>query len=129
MLGKKTGGRQKGTTNRIMGSVAEMLVARNCNPFEVLADIALGSLQCNVCRLAGRTPVHLKGGKVTDRQCQSCDGRGWEKLSPAERARASETLCKYLQPTLQAVQHSGSIATVDLAAIMRERYGKREITE
>ncbi len=103
--GRKTGGRAKGVKNKLTGSVAEMLAARNCNPFETLADISEGSLMCSDCRRTGVTPV--RGAKPHLRECQSCKGDGWEKVSPAERERASATLCKYVKPQLQAMQVSG----------------------
>ncbi len=104
-IGRKTGGRVKGSLNKINRSVADMLAARGCNPFETLADISEGSLMCSDCRRAGVTPV--RGKKPHLRECQSCKGDGWEKISPAERERASSTLCKYVKPQLQAMQVSG----------------------
>ncbi len=108
MVGKKTGGRTKGTPNRINSSVAEMLAARNCNPFEVLADIAMGNLECNRCRGKGKTKFQPGNSENPGiRECQSCWSSGKEHITPAEKARASEVLSKYLKPQLQAMQVSG----------------------
>ncbi len=108
-LGAKTGGRVKGSTNKTKGSIALKLAGWKCDPFHVLAQIALGDLPCNVCRGKGKTRYQAAsdGDRTFERVCQSCYGSKWERISPAERAKASSDLAKYIQPTLASMQVSG----------------------
>jgi hypothetical protein len=44
---------------------------------------------------------------MTDRVCQSCNGTGYEAVSPETRCRAASELASYIAPKLKAIEHSG----------------------
>ncbi len=58
-LGRKTGGRQKGTPNKRTAEIAELLSALNCNPIEGMVQIAMD--QSNPAELRGRMFAELAG--------------------------------------------------------------------
>ncbi len=105
----RVGGREKGKKPKI-ASVREYLESAGFNPFEVLMEIALGNLPCNVCRGKGKTRYQAGTGreKTFERTCQSCYGSGFERISPADRARASSELAKYVQPQMKQIDVQGA---------------------
>lgn len=118
-------GRPKGVPNKRSGAkvACETL---GVNPFEYMALVVKGDLPCNVCRQRLKTRVAASGHAAGHlRNCQSCKGDGWEKLSPDFRGRMAEALGRYLEPQLAAIQHSGEVGMPDLAAILRRRFDKR----
>ncbi len=122
--GERRGGRQKGTSFKMQARAA--CESLGVDPFQYQALVVKGDVPCNVCRQRGVTRVKASiHVKEHNRNCQSCKGDGWEKLSPETRLKAAESLCKYLEPQLQAVALSGSIGTPDLAVILRERFSRR----
>jgi DnaJ-class molecular chaperone len=105
---KKTGGKKKGV-KPVIQSVREFLAERGSNPFETLDDIRRGELTCNVCRGKKKTRYQPgQGDKTFERTCQSCYGSGFERINPADRARAAGELAKYCQPQLKAIEVSGN---------------------
>lgn len=81
-----------------------------CNPFEILDQIARGELPCNVCRGSGKTKYQPSHGDevVFERRCQSCYGSGKEKIGPRDRGWAAAELASYLAPKLKAVEVTGA---------------------
>jgi len=71
-------GRPKGAKNKIRFDVAEILKEQGCNPFVVLAQLALGNADYN------------RGNAVT----------GYL------RKDAAAELCQYVAPKLKSVEHS-----------------------
>ncbi len=107
--GKKTGGRQKGSGNKHTATLRERIARFNCDPFEVLADIANGNLDCGVCLGAGKTRYQAAadGDRTFERVCQSCYGSKRERISPAERGKAAAELAQYIEAKRKAVEHTG----------------------
>ncbi len=107
-LGRKTGGRQKGVGNKRL-PLRELCEKWEADPFEFMAKAIAGKLECNVCRQRLVTRVR---GSVHSREhfrdCQSCKGDGWEKLSPEFRGRMAEALASYLEPKMQSIAHTGA---------------------
>ena len=123
-------GRPPGSQNKIRKTIVDKLAGWRCDPFKILRDIALGNVPCGVCRGKGHTKFQpscdgVKGGG--ERVCQSCWGSKMEKVSPAERSKAASELAQYIAPKQRAVEISGSLSVPDLAAVLRERYSKREL--
>lgn len=129
-LGKKTGGRIKGSVNKSTGKLVERLRTWGCDPFQVLADIARGELLCGVCRGEGKTRFQPHGARRPGiRPCQSCWGSGKERISPSERGKAAAELAGYIEAKRKAVEHSMEDGTLQgLADILRARRAKREIS-
>jgi len=68
-------GRPKGSKNRIIYDIAEILQRKKCNPFEILSDIAMGTVE------------------------------GYPKLVGIQaRREAASDLCQYLLPKLKSVE-------------------------
>lgn len=110
--GERRGGRKKGTPNKHT-TAAAACESLGVNPFEFMAMVVKGDVPCNVCRQRLKTRVRGEHGKTYDRQCQSCKGDGWEKLSPDFRGKMAAELAGFLEPKKKAVEHSG----VDGAAL------------
>lgn len=111
--GERRGGRKAGTPNKLTNGLKERLASWDCDPFQVLANIARGELQCGVCRGEGRTKFQpggqAKGSRAPGvRICQSCWGSGLERISPAERGKAAAELCQYVEAKRKAIEHTGA---------------------
>lgn len=100
--GRKAGSKGKRATAR------EACDNLGVNPFEYMALVVKGDVPCNVCRqrLVTRVKASRHAGEH-ERNCQSCKGDGWEKLSPDFRGRMAEALGRYLEPQMQSIQHTG----------------------
>lgn len=100
-------GRPKGALNKRRGA-REACESLGVNPFEYMALVVKGDVPCNVCRQHLKTTVRAsRHGREHERNCQSCKGDGWEKLSPDFRGRMAEALGRYLEPQMQSIQHTG----------------------
>ncbi len=100
-------GRPKGSLNKRRGA-REACEAIGVDVFQYMAMVVKGDVPCNVCRQRLKTKVLRKDvNTVHMRDCQSCKGDGWEKLSPETRLRAAEGMGRWLEPQLQAMQVSG----------------------
>lgn len=103
-----------------------MLDRLGADPFEGMAKIALGDVQCNLCRGTLLSPVLLPEGEhssecaksdgeenecscegITKRRCQSCKGTGRELVSPELRGKMYAELANYDRPKLKAIEHTG----------------------
>jgi hypothetical protein len=123
--GKKTGGRRKGSIPIDRKTVQEILSRLGVDPFEGMAKIALGDVQCNRCLGKLVSPVQLPDGEhsaecsshedpenscdcegITLRKCQSCKGTGRELVSPELRGKMYAELANYDRPKLRAIEHS-----------------------
>lgn len=136
-------------SKRKKADLAARLATRKCDPVMGMVSIALGELICNVCRgklkskyklptgahtvdcakglnravKDKREPICACGG-IGERLCESCYGTGYEIVSPELRGKMYAELAGYLHAKLKAIEHSGEVGMVDLAAILRERYEK-----
>jgi len=126
-FGKKTGGRQKGTPNKASLGIQERLQAMgvSCDPFYVLAIVANGTVPCGVCFGKGKTKFQPSNGQSGERVCQSCWGSKREQVSVKDRTSAAGELASYYEAKRKAIELSGSVGAPDLAAVLRERYEKR----
>ena len=107
--GTRIGGRQKGTPNKISGTIKYRLQQLGCDPIRFLAKVVNNDVQCGVCRGTGITafqPQH--GDEPGKRLCQSCWGSKLERLSPKERAWAAGELLQYCESKLKQVDHTSS---------------------
>lgn len=136
-MGKRLGGRAKGTPNKVTATVSEILERLKLNPIEGMAHIAQNRVECGVCRGEGKTRYKLgefehtpecwaelrkQGAKkpkeyghapcgcehIGIRTCQSCYGTLHESISPDLRGRMYAELSKYLHPQLKAIEVSGA---------------------
>src|SRR5689334_10116780 len=105
-LGRKTGGRRRGTPNRRTGEVAERLAALGCDPIEGMARIAMGDVPCPACDGSG-----MGGGNHGEpaEPCPACQGRGKELVRADLRARMLAELAGYVYPKHKAVEFDGSV--------------------
>ncbi len=116
----------RGTDN-----IRALIRKRKLNPFDGLCQVIDGSLPCGECRATGRA-LYRDDGVVVEDVCRSCHGACLERHIPVElRLKAASELCRYLEPQLKAVEHSGSIDNVNisLAAILDVRLAMRERKE
>lgn len=102
----RVGGRQKGLASKIQ-SVRDRMAAVGFDPFDVLRLVALGELPCGVCFGKGKSKYQA-GTSQKERKCLSCYGSGKERVSPAERSRAADSLAKYCEPQLKQIEVQGS---------------------
>ncbi len=105
----RLGGRQKGTPNKISGTIRERLERLGCDPITYLAKTVNNQVECGKCRGMGKTrfqPTH--GEEPGVRICQSCWGRKLEQISPKERAWAAGELLQYCESKLKQVDHTSS---------------------
>ncbi len=119
-------GRPKGSPNKRTAEVQEILAELNCDPVRGAALIALGDVPCRVCRGKGKTQFQpQQGNEPGVRTCQSCWGSKKELISPELSGKMYTELLKYIHAQRKAIEHSGNIGQPDLAAVLRERYAKR----
>lgn len=101
-------GRPKGSLGN-RGKAQAACDALGVDPFAYMAMAVKGDIPCNVCRQRMKTRVKRKDTGLThERECQSCKGDGWEKLSPDFRGRMAESLAAYLQPKLASTALTGA---------------------
>lgn len=107
--GKKTGGRKKGSLNKLtlaLGRQSDPLVSKANERIQQILD---GKLPCSVCRGKGRTPYQPAKGesKLLDRTCQSCYGSKLEQLAPELIAKVALEVREYGYPKRKAIEVSG----------------------
>src|SRR3954451_15984279 len=100
-VGRKTGGRRRGTPNRRTGEVAERLAALGCDPIELMAAIAMGDVPCPACDGSGEFAGSRGGPAET---CEACHGRGKELIRAELRAKMLAELAGYVYPKRRAVE-------------------------
>lgn len=86
--GRKTGGRQKGTPNKLKSGPNEALERLNCKPEEFLAFTMMNTLPCAHCTLSTRG------------ECETCSGTGYEKVPLQTRVNAAKDLMPFIHPKL-----------------------------
>jgi len=91
-----------------------------------LGEAAKGQLPCGTCHATGKTPYLKEDGTMGERVCQSCGGTLLERVTTKERLFAMAERMKYKQPQLRAVEHSGSVASVDFNAMTPEQLAAME---
>lgn len=149
MAGNAGKGRVKGVPNKKTQDIAEKLARLGCDSILGMATIAMNNLPCGVCRSTGITRYKLpepedcncdpqpKGQLCPDclgsglkdwgeRVCQSCWGTLFEACSPELRGKMYSDLAQYEHAKRKAIELSGSVGMPDLAAVLRERYEKRQ---
>ena len=127
-------GRPKGSKNRNLSEVSEILARLNCNPFEGMAFIAEGDVPCGVCKGKGRTKFqpHQGSDDPGERICQSCWGSKKEKISPQLRGEMYKALAKYVKPELKAIEVTGAdggAIEMSIAETLRSRYKQRSLAD
>ena len=123
-LGRKTGGRKKGSVNRFKRlreqcKIEELPIEKGVIFAEMVLD---GKVPCGVCHGKGKTKYQPRRKKIdgmwvdtvseseerdpklAERTCQSCYGSGLERLSPAERLRAALELIEYGYAKKKAIE-------------------------
>lgn len=103
-------GRPKGSVNKATVEVQEILRRAGCNPFEIMAQIAMGTLECRPCGGSGQVNTAesweaLKAG-ISLGLCKACNGTGEEIVSSELRGRMASDLAQYVAPKRKAVEHS-----------------------
>lgn len=127
-LGKKTGGKVKGSKNRITKLKEKLAGGLPIEKGVAFAELVLdGKVPCGVCHGKGKTKFQPRRKKVDglwvdgvadmedneiapklgERTCQSCYGSGLERLSPGERLRAALDLIEYGYAKKKAIEVSG----------------------
>jgi len=102
--GERRGGRKAGTPNSKTLEAITILKQRNCDPLDILSQIALGNkIKCGV--------------SVEDKVFEV-------DLIPSldQRKDAAKELCQYVYPKRKAVEHSGEVDTGLTVQIVK--YGK-----
>ncbi len=107
MKGLKTGGRVAGVPNKTPFDAYTACHKYNCNPFQIMAQVALGDLPCNVCLGTGRTK-YMTNGEIHERTCESCYGSLKEHVSPETRNKAAAELAQYLASKRKQVDLTNS---------------------
>jgi hypothetical protein len=95
-MGKRLGGRQKGTPNKIKADLRAIAKKMGIDPFEVLLLFASGNWK--------------KLGYDKERYISGMNEYGvFEKwtIDPAVRAKAAAEAAQYLFPKLKAIEHTG----------------------
>lgn len=127
-LGRKTGGRVKGSVNRTTKLKNQLTSGLPVEKGVAFATLVLdGKVPCGVCHGKGKTKYQPRRKKVDglwidatadmqdeeivkfgERTCQSCYGSGLERLSPSERLRAALDLIEYGYAKKKAVDVTNS---------------------
>jgi hypothetical protein len=104
-LGKKTGGRKKGSVNKRTEYLKS--AAREFDPFEKMRRLADDDIVCRTCRGRGRTVYQARGKKTGERVCESCFGDGKDRVPLELQGKMAAELAQYQSPKLKAIEHSG----------------------
>lgn len=108
-LGKKTGGRLKGSVNK---STAYRRSSNDpdFDPFAIMRALARGELKCRVCHGVGKTKFQPRHGRaLIVRVCESCWGAGKEQIAPELSGKMASELAQYQAPKLRAIEHTGPL--------------------
>jgi hypothetical protein len=110
-LGKKTGGRQRGSLNKGTQAIEEKLAALGCDPLQGLALIATGQETCGICLGKKKLTYRRRkdgellfdpGGKLMP--CVNCFGSGKEPIALGYRLKARAELANYVAPKRKAIE-------------------------
>lgn len=120
---KKTGGRQKGSRNRVQNAVRDSIVkSGDVQEMQgILRQMARGDLPCNVCRGKGKTAFEGPQRKGI-RACQSCGGDGFERINPRDRGWAASELLQYVVPKLKSIDHITSDGSMRPTWVIEEAH-------
>jgi len=115
--GAKTGGRLKGTPNKLTQEVQHRLAELGCDPIAGMARIAEDVTPCLVC-----THGLLEDGRV----CGQCQGTGKLQSPPELRGRMYAELAQYVAPKRKAIEVSGPDGgAIELSPARREQILQR----
>lgn len=149
-LGKKTGGRLKGTQNRKTQDLQSKLLRLKCDPVAILAKIATRRIPCGTCindkvQPTGKTKYRLPEGShaasckgepcscagIGIRVCESCFGTKWERISVQDMSNAAGRLAKMVVPELKAIEMTGQvdIGLGQAATIIAARKARMELVK
>jgi hypothetical protein len=101
-IGKKTGGRQKGTKNKHSFNAEELANEMGCDPLRILLSIALGDWKA----LGYDNEVYFS------ENAQGATKMGYT-ITPEMRLKAAQEACKYLYSQKKSVE----VSTVDGSGI------------
>ena len=111
--GIKSGGRQKGTPNKINAEVAARLAGLGCDPIEGMVKIALRECECPTCQgtlrakyTLGPVGIYLDPDSGKMMTCRTCWGTGKEPILPELRGKMFAELAQYIAPKRKAIEHS-----------------------
>lgn len=132
--GKKTGGRTRGTPNKLTEAVQDTLRRLGCSPIEGLALISLRRVSCGTCidedgEPTGMTRYIMPEGKhaakckapngsphlsdrctcegIGERTCLSCFGTLRERIGADLKFKADAELAQYVAPKRKAIEVTG----------------------
>lgn len=111
----KSGGRPKGVPNKDRSTVLEIAQSVGCDPFKILCQFAMGD---------------FKGLGIEEFTTKIGGEGAYEafSISPELRQKSAKDACEYLYPKRKAVEHSGSIdsvqATLTLEEYLKQQEGK-----
>lgn len=106
MLGRKTGGRKRGTPNKSTGYLAAREAA-GVNPWEIAFDIIAQRYPCTVCHGEGATTYRTRAGQTATRTCESCWGTKRDRTPMTVIARMVELCCGQDEAKPQRLQITG----------------------
>lgn len=101
--GFKSGGRKKGTANRVTVDVAQKLQNMGYDPFDTMSKLARGVAECIHCRGAGT--VHEPGQKKKQ-TCPRCQGSKVEDVPLELRGQMAKELAQYIAPRLKQIEYT-----------------------
>ncbi len=85
-------GRPAGSLNAATVTGRERLNRYTAEAIEYSLATMRGRVKCIVCDGSGKQPVTQKNGKMGERECQSCLGRGREIIKPELRFSAAQDI-------------------------------------
>ena len=100
--GKRKGaGRPKGAMSKTTMAVKTMLDSIGCNPIDGMARIAIGDVDCALCKGAKVMPDQMDedGNNIP---CELCHGSGKEYVPTKMRFDAMKEVAQYVAPKLTA---------------------------
>lgn len=85
--------------------------ATTLDPIAYLADFMAGNVLCRVCRGKLITKFRTEAGDVSERECQSCWGTGFEKITPKESRESASELAGFMHAKRRPVDAKGEAET------------------
>lgn len=115
-IGKKTGGRTKGTKNKRTPEAIALLESLGVDGLEGMAKIAIGDVPCLTCLGKGRAKYSIaeKLGPYRDEElgqeriCLTCQGTGRHPVEMETRAAMFKEVAQYAYPKKKAIEVSAS---------------------
>lgn len=104
--GQKTGGRKKGTPNKLTQDLHQIAEELGVNPFEILLRFAKGDYEA----------LNLP----------ECTSFGAPTIPPELRQKAAKDACEYLFPKRKAIEHTGANGADLFAQMLREIDGSKK---